>query len=406
MLLKSPNKTKLGTTLLVVLVCTLLTFQVIGQNLSQQDWQVHGFLAQGVINVDGSDFVNDDKTLSAELTEVGINGSFQSFDNLRFTGQAVYLNGGNRYTNGLRVDYLLADWSFITNEKWQANLYLGRFKNYHWLYSSTRDVPMTRPSIVLPQSVYFDGTRDMSVGGDGAALSVKYFSESWGDFDFNISSGVSPISAEQTDLIMGRYSKGDLEHNEDLQASIYWQPSFSNWRFGIAVTDAEFTYEKKGQSFFSDGTINLNRLYANGEYQADNWTVSLELLQETMELNGVLYSSFERKTTGQGGFVQGEYQLNSQVKLLGRYEHYFSNKDDQHGRKLNKDSYGLVPNYFGYQHDAVFGITYSLLSNLQLQFEHHWIKGTARLTPVILPDPSVNDNKYWQITAAQLIYWF
>ena len=389
-----------------LLVITLLFPRQAFSTESVDKLQVHGFVAQGLIDVKGSRFVNDDESASAELTEVGINASYQLSDNIRIAGQAVYLNGGNRYTEGFRVDYLLADWSFFTNENWQMNLYVGRFKNYHWLYSSTRDVPMTRPSIILPQSVYFDGTRDMSVGGDGVALTAKYFSDNLGEFDFNISAGPTPLSKAQTRLIMGQFSNGDLTHDEDLQASIYWQPEMSNWRFGLALTDAEFTYTKKGESLFTNGDISLNRYYANAEYHAENWSFSLELLQENMVIDNLLYPTFHRDTTGEGGFVQGEYRWNASTKFLARYEHYYADKNDKQGKKLVAMTQGQVPEYFGYQHDSVLGVTYQISSNLQVQFEHHWIKGTARLTPVVLPDPTANKHEYWQISAIQLTYWF
>lgn len=393
-----------------LLASTLLLLPLLLLNIQAQGFndtiQIHGFIAQGAIDVDGSNYVNDDQSASLELTEIGLNASFQYSDTLRFAGQAVYLDGGNRYADGLHVDYLLMDWSFLSNENWQANLYLGRIKNYHWLYSSARDVPMTRPSILLPQSVYFDATRNMSVGGDGAAVTFKYFDDNFGDFDFNLSSSMSPISDEQTDILMGQFSNGDLEHEEDLQVSLYWQPQLSLWRFGFAMTDAEFEYEKEGVSLFSDGEISLTRFYFNGEYQLDSVGFSFELLQEKMEIDGLLDTEFERDTTGQGGFIQLEYQHPNQMKLLARLEHYYADKDDKSGRKLEESTYGFVPKYFGYQHEAVVGLSYNMSANTQIQLEHHWVKGTARLTPVVLPEPSSNKQEYWQMAAVQFIYWF
>ncbi len=108
------------------------------------------------------------------------------------------------------------------------NLYLGRVKNYHWLYSSTCDVPMTRPTIVLPQSVYFDDTRDMSVGGGVVLLTEKYFSSSLGDFDFNIGLSESTISDKQSKVLMGDFSNGEPIHDKGLHLSIYWQPGLSD----------------------------------------------------------------------------------------------------------------------------------------------------------------------------------
>ena len=95
---------------------------------NSQDFQLHGFISQGVIDVNGSDFVNDDGDVSAELTEIGLNASYQLSDKFRLAGQVVYLDGGNRYSQGARVDYALVDWSVFTSEHWQTNVYFGRFK--------------------------------------------------------------------------------------------------------------------------------------------------------------------------------------------------------------------------------------------------------------------------------------
>lgn len=392
--------------LCLFLLSITTVFNVNASDSPNKKLQVHGFIAQGLIDVNGSNFVNDDGDLSFELTEIGINGSYQLLPDVRLAAQAVYLNGGNRYNEGIRVDYALIDWSIYHNENWQANLYLGRFKNYHWLYSSTRDVPMARPSIILPQSVYFDGTRDMSVGGDGAALTAKYHQDNIGELDFNISSAESSIPDEQTRNIMGRFSNGSLSHDSDLQASIYWRPNYSQWRFGVALTDADFSYHKGKSDMFLNGKLALKRWYANAEYQGENWTFSVELLQENMVVEGLLAPNFKRDATGQGGFVQSQYQLNPKWQLLARYEHYYSNKDDKHGNTLEESTHGAIPKYFGYQNDATLGLSYRLATNLQVQVEQHWIKGTARLTPVVIPDPVVNKNEYWQLFTVQLMYWF
>ena len=388
----------------------LTVFLLISNSVFSQDasssLQVHGFAAQGIIDVDGTNYVSDEQGTSLNLTEIGLNASYQYSDNLRFSGQAVYINGGNRYAEDVVIDYLLMDWSFYSAPKWQANLYLGRIKNYHWLYSSARDVPMTRPSIFLPQSVYFDATRNMSVGGDGAALTVKYFDDTLGDLDLNLSTSKYPISEKQMKILMGKLSNGDLNHEEDVQASIYWQPQMSLWRFGVAITDADFKYQNKRESVFYNGDFSLTRLYLNGEFQVEKIGFSFELLQETMKTVGLLSSSSYRKTVGQGGFIQMEYQVKDKIRALGRLEHYYADKKDKSGRKREESSYGVIPRYFGYQHQAVLGLTYNLSINMQLQVEHHWVKGTARLSPLLLPDPIINKQEYWQIAAMQFVYRF
>ena len=368
--------------------------------------QLNGFIAQGLIQNKDNSFVNDDNDVSFDLTEVGLNAAYQFSANFRVSGQAVYLNGGNRFDEGLRLDYLVADWSFYNDERNQSHLYLGRIKNYHWLYSSTRDVPMTRPSIILPQSVYFDATRDMSVGGDGIAFSHKYSTEKIGEIDFTISSSSADISSDDVKTIIGEMAQGNLEHDNDLQASLYWQPAVQPWRFGIAITSADFKYNRGTEDPFSDGDFDIKRIYFNAEYFSEQWSFSAELLQEELNFAGLLQPMFSKETTGQGGFVQTEYKATSNMQFLMRYERYYADKDDKNGKELEESTYGLIPAYFGYQHDATLGFTYDFERNFKLQIEHHWVEGGARLTPFIIPDPIANPKEHWQLSAILLTYWF
>lgn len=389
----------------IVFTCLVYLLFFIPAQAAEKKWSVHGFVAQGLAQASKTNYINDDGDVSSKLTDIGLNGSYTLNDTMRLSGQVVYIDGGNRYDDGLRVDYALLDWSLYSTMNWQVNAYLGRFKNYHWLYSSTRDVPMTRPSIILPQSVYFDGTRDMSVGGDGINLAFKYNDDVVGSFEFNVSTGPSPISDEQTKIIMGKSADGDLDHEDDFQGSLYWQPNLSNWRFGAAITLAKFDYDQgKKDTYLFDGSLDLKRLYANANYQAENWTFSVELLQERMKINNIYYPGFYDSQTGQGGYAQLQYELTDNLQLMTRYEHFYRNKDDKNGHELEEKT--GVPHYFGYQNDGVLGLTYHISSNIEIQAEHHWIKGTARLTPMIIPETTINDSEYWQLWAVQLMYWF
>lgn len=375
-------------------------------NVQAKNVELHGFLAQGLIKNKDSQFVNDDNDFSTDLTEIGINAAYQLFPNIRFTGQAVYLNGGNRYDEGVRIDYLLADWNFYNDEQWQNHLYIGRIKNNHWLYSSTRDVPMTRPSIILPQSVYFDGTRDISVGGDGISLASQYSTEKYGEIDFTISSTAAAISRDDTQIIVGNAATGKLEHSADIQTSIFWQPALAPWRIGVAMTDADFDYKAGDNDAFVNGQLNLKRFYLNAEYYGEKLSLSAELLQENLEQVDLIFSGFNRDATGQGGFIQAEYQVSKLAQILIRYERYYADKNDKNGQKLEAISLGTIPHYFGYQHDATIGLEYDLSPSLRLQLEHHWIDGTARITPLIFPDAIANPKAHWQLSAVQLMYWF
>ena len=393
--------------ILVFAQLVLVTTDLYAAEDMDPDLQIHGFIAQGIIKVDGSNFVNDDGELSAELTEVGLNVSYQLNSLFRLTGQVTYLEGGNRYNEGIRLDYALLDWSVYHTDHWQINLYTGRFKNYHWLYSGTRDVPFTRPSIILPQSMYHDGFRDTAIGGDGGDLKISYSSDIAGDFDFNLSSGTIPLSKAHTQLLFSERALGKLNHLEGLQASLYWQPAFSSWRFGVAFLETGFAYTAAEEGDITlDTTIKLQHVSVNALYEGEKWELAVEAFQGRVNLNGFYFDGYHQEKLGEGYYAQFRYKIANSLTLLARSEKFYADNKDKNGQHLAQMTGGLVPSYFGYQHDITLGLTYDIVENVGVQFEYHHVEGAARLTPMIFPNVALNNSKYWNLWAIQLMYWF
>ena len=232
----------------------------------------------------------------------------------------MYLNGGNRYEKGVRVDYALLDWSVYESLDWQANIYLGRNKNNHWLYSSSRTVPFARPTIILPQSVYFDGFRDFAVGSDGVAFKISHSDDEMGDFDFSLSYGNSPISDEQGQIILSEFATGKAKQDYDLQSSLYWQPIFSQWRFGISLLDSDFTYKQNNETpdMFVDADFSFQFYTLNALYEGELWEFSGEIYQSRFVTEGFYEPQFHSDNIAQGYYLQSRYKLTSNVTVLVR----------------------------------------------------------------------------------------
>ena len=391
---------------LITLLSMCLSLNLHAAEIKSQPLQIHGFVAQGVIDANNSNFINTDESISLELTEVGINASYQLNDDFRIAGQAVYLNGGKRYHAGVRLDYLLLEWDAIHNETWRASFYVGRVKNNHWLYSSTRDIPFARPSIINPQVTYFDGFRDVAVGGDGAAIKLSYNDDAFGEIDFNFSRGKSAISDDQADIIHGKFALGKIDHDLDAQASIYWRPAYSQWQFGVSVNNSSFSYNQAETDNFFDSDFVFEFYTANALYEGEFWQFSAELVQERQVSDGFYFPEYHRDEIGQGYYVQASYKVEKDLSVMLRHERFYVNKDDKNGSELEQNSGGLIPAYFGFHNDTMIGLSYDFSNNFRVNAEYHWMQGAARLSPVILPDPIANDSKNWQVWAIQLMYWF
>ena len=372
---------------------------------ADSDINWNGFVAQGVIWAPDSNFINHSGDPSVSLTELGLNARYALASDWHLAGQLVYLNSGNRYPEGARLDYLFLDWSFYNSANWQANLYLGRVKNQHWLYSSTRDVPFTRPSIVLPQSVYFDSFRDIAVGTDGMALQLRN-SGDYGDLTFNWSFGTVAISQQQSRQLLGPQIQGNTDMGHDHKASLYWQSVNSRFSYGVVLQEATFAYRRADTELLSNAHFTSQRLMLTAQYQSEHWQLSTELQQEVVTTDGFFFPQFSQKQFGQGGYVMLQYYWSSDVRLFSTIDYAVLDKDDRDGKKLQEMTAGSIPAYFGYQHTFSLGTSVDVTPNWRLDAEIHWVKGTGRLAPVIQPDVSHNTSEYWQVLAVQLMYRF
>jgi hypothetical protein len=373
--------------------------------LHAKSLKINGFIAQGIIQAADSNFVENDGDVSIKLTEVGVNSSYRINPSFRVAGQAVYLEGGNRYRDGFRVDYLFLEWQLLNSPNWQIKTQMGRNKNYHWLYSSTRDVPHTRPSIVLPQSLYFDVFRDVALGVDGLVL-LAQTDNSFGGWDINFSVGNSRISAEQKENLLGSIATGKLKHDFDTQFSLYWRPTLTNFQFGFALLDADFSYQQGDNDTLFTGDETSQRFMLNLLYQGKSWEIASEIMRERVIVENIMFPGFSSDTTAEGGYLQARYFLSKQLTLLARLDIYDRDRQDRDGKNIEALSQGFVQGYFGLSDQATAGVTWNFAKNIQIQAEYHRVKGAGRLAPIFVPDTVINNSKYWDMWAVQLMYWF
>lgn len=370
-----------------------------------EDWHWHGFIAQGLIQAKDSNFVNNDGEVSGNLTEFGLNSTWQLDPSFRVAGQLMYLDGGNRFQQGLRIDYLFLSWTAVNSLDWQVDLYAGRYKNIHWLYSSTRDVAITRPMIVLPQSVYFDSFRDIAVGSDGVAVQSTYSSD-MGELELNWSLGSTPTPKEQSQRIISNFITGATEQDFVHQISSFFRPAGTKSQWGLSLLDSDFNYRRTQTDIFADGDFTVQRVMLNWRYSEENWELSSELFQERVSVYGFSAPGVQRTQFSHGAYLLARYNLTPQTTLYASYDHFYANKDDKGGRLLPLQTGGLVADYFGYQRDSALSLSHNFGNKWRATLEYHWTVGTGRLGPNVVPDTVVNRSKYHQLWAVQLMYWF
>ncbi|GGF76068.1 hypothetical protein [Alteromonas lipolytica] len=367
----------------------------------------HGFVAQGLTSSTASDYITTGDKITTDLTEVGLNATYVISPSLSVAGQVMYLNGGNRFRQGTRLDYLFLDWRVTQLFDWQVNVHLGRYKNRHWLYSATQDVPQTRPSILLPQSVYFDSNRDVALSSDGIALqSTKAGSN--GTWEVRWSYGRSPLFEEDTKRLISPQAQGLAKQDYTHQFSTYWQPDSMRWQIGFSLLKSEFTYHPAPEDFLINGFSLSERVTLAARYDSEAWELTTEYLRDRLRYTGSFAQGFPLTVdnTSEGGYVQWRYFLQQNLTGLVRFDTYDVNRDDRNGELLVENPFGAIPSYYGYMDTLTVGLSWDIQDNLRLSGEFARVRGAGRLSAVFLPDGLVKADPYWNAWAIQLMYWF
>lgn len=385
-----------------VLLCTWI---YCANSVKGEEFSWHGYLSQGITQSINSQFITDDESITLELTEIGFNGHYQLSSNVSVAGQVVYLDGGNRFERGSRIDYLFLDWELPEYAGWQSYVHIGRFKNRHWLYSPTRDVPQTRDTAVLPQSIYADGFRDIALGSDGIHAGFTRYTNAhiW---EVNWSYGRSHINKAQTEYLLGTDAKGRAKQDFVHQASVFLQPSAMNWKLGASWLSSDFSYEPAELDYRFAGGAEFLRMMVSALYFAESWEFSAELLREIQDSKGLFTPTFREKRRGEGGFVQFRYRFTSEFSGSIGYDTYTHDVSDKDGNRLFITSGGTVPAYFGYMDAVVLGARWDIAPNWRLQAEHHWVDGGSRAVSLLDRNIASHTEEHWRMWSVQLMYWF
>ncbi|GAA5215996.1 hypothetical protein ACFSJ3_10165 [Corallincola platygyrae] len=365
--------------------------------------RTHGFFSQGMVYTDENGFVEDDNGWSERQTEIGLNASWQINSDWRMAGQVVYLNGGNRYPEGFRLDYLLLDRLAYRTDTDEVHIQLGRYKNQHGLYRDSRDVPAAQPSIFLPQSVYWDMYRDQTLNTDGVAL-MGFHQVDAGSLEWQFSGGATDIHDDMEEWVLGKNSSGDYEEDWVVQGSGYYTTDNGAWTMGLSVLRSNLDFHADEGSQAVSGQAYVWESIASIRYSAERWETTFEYIDDQFKLYGLYFPEFRDRSHSDGYYLQVRYFATPSLTLLARYDAKYLNKHDRDGKDFEKQT--GAPSYFMFSKDWTLGLTYEVAENWLVRGEYHYVHGAAWLPPHLYPDVEVHDQEYWHLFAVQLSYSF
>lgn len=359
--------------------------------------QFHGFVNQGYIKTDENQFFGDSEKGSWEFTDIGIGASRKLTNNLQISAQALYRRAGKTSPDGVQLDYALADWSAINQADIGLGLRVGRIKNPFGFYNETRDVAASRPSILLPESIYVDALRELFHTADGVGL---YAYKSWNNtlLTFETTFGEPIISRASQDVILTLPVPGELV-DEQLSASrLILEDQSGLWRVAYSHADVEADYQPAAADLMVAGSTSIELNLLSLEYNWGNWQFISEHQRRSITYQDILSEGFNYTLKSDSYYVQTSYRFNQHWQWLLRYDRLYTNTEDKAGEDFTIAS-------DAYAKDWTTGLRFQPNSQWLISAELHQIRGTAWLPRIENPITS-EVHSDWLLLTAQVSWRF
>jgi len=392
------------------IIAVLLTTNVHANDSDQSslsdtiNW--HGFLSQGFTYTDENNFLGSSSDGSFKFNEAGLNASWRANNQLQFSAQALYKQIGNAEPKGIQLDHAIADWRVIDTFDFGAGLRAGRLKNPYGFYNETRDTAATRPSILLPESIYIDYLRAVLHSSDSVGI-YGHQELKTGTLSFSAVYGKPILNDQIISVLINTYpgvpTRGDIRDELAKAYRLDYEDASGQWRSAISyiIFDGNFT-PGTGEPY-SAGNIRNEQLLFSAELNWQDWQLVGEYQIRETENNGILAVDFNKKGTGY--YVQLGYHFTSALKGYFRKDTVFLDDSDKSGKKLELESGGAFFARDAFAKDYTLGLAYQPSFEWSFGIELHHVNGTFWLPDLENPDV-INQEKRWNMLLLQAAYRF
>ena len=361
--------------------------------------QIHGFASQAYIyTTDNNFFGETSNDGDFDFTEIGLNASARLTSRLQLAGQILSRRAGEGDDGDIRLDYGLLDYSIFSGTDGRGGIRLGRILNPLGFYNETRDMPFTRPSIFLPQSIYFDRTRDLALSSDGAHVYGEY-RKGPNELFWQFGAAYPRVDSDELErALLGTLQPGDLDHDLSYLGRVLWEVDGGRIRIALSAADVNIDYDPGSVDPFMDGSIEFQPVILSGQYNTEKWSMTAEYARRKFDYGGI-HPLIDRSFTGESGYLQLVYRLARNWDAILRYDVLYTDRDDKSGRDF--ESLTGLPAYTRFAKDWTIGLGWNVTPALLIRAEYHMVDGTAWLPAEDNPNPFDLD-KHWDMFAIQV----
>ncbi|SFE60890.1 hypothetical protein [Nitrosomonas sp. Nm166] len=377
------------------------------------DLQIHGFASQAYITTSDNDvFGNSDNGGSFGLTEAGLNASIRPLPRLQISAQVLSRRAGKGNSGMPRLDYAFLDYRLYSHEVNQFGIRIGRLKNPFGFYNDTRDVAFTRPGILLPQSIYFDRTRNLGLSGDSVQLYGETAVANIGTVSTQFGVWWPIVSDKDTELsILGALPRGQLNREVSFIGRGIFETNDKRLRLGISGIWLNTSYdpEYKSNDPVGPGSFQFTPIYFSAQYNAERWSLTSEYAIRHLKFDNNFGLTNDGKSRnpingmnvlGESYYFQGEYRFTPKWEGIVRYDAYYADRS-------NRDGSGFRIPYAHFAKDIMVGIRWNVTPQFMLRAEYHHVNGTGWLSKLDNnPAKEGPLSQHWDLYAIQASYRF
>jgi hypothetical protein len=360
--------------------------------------QMHGFLSQAWIASEGNDFFgpSSENGGSFEYTEIGANASLRPHRDVLLAAQLLWRQAGDTSEEGPVLDYGIIDYQMISNRHRTLGIQAGRVKNPFGFYNQTRDIAFTRPSILLPQSIYFDRTRSLGLAGDGVSA---YLEErlSTGTLYVQTSFGEAQIDEDVQETLLLPKSAGDLDSGTSALGQMRYEHDGGKLIAAVSTGRAQAQFNSNANTP-GDGEFQFQPTVFSLQYNDEYWSLTGEYAIRKVALTGFT-DPRNHETTGESWYLQYTRRFHNDWQWLIRYDYLANNRDDQDGSDYEASGFGQA--HTQYAKDITLGLQWSLHPQVLLAAEYHSVDGTGWL-PHQGNTSQEEIDRYWNMFLLQM----
>ena len=363
----------------------------------------HGFVSQGYTWTSANNLFGHSENGSPNFTEAGLNVRLDLLPPVSIAAQGIYRHAG-KVENQVQLDYGFLEWRPYTGPHLRLTLRGGRIKNPFGLYNETRDVAFTRPSILLPQSIYFDRSRSLYLSSDGGQLAFDY-TQGKHEISFRFNTGLYRDEFDEVKAsIFGFEAPGRISANRPLLlGQLRYEYDAGQLILAASLADVDLEYRSASSGNdpiqtlaaqpFHTGRIHSRPLLLSLQVNGERWSLTGEYSLQFQKVSH-FGPGFDRDFTSQGWYVQGHYRILPNLQLLGRYDVYYLDRSDTNGSGLGLEP--LRPRHAAWAKDWTGGLRWDITPHWMVAAEYHYVDGTAWLPFQDNPHP-LDTQRRWHL---------